>query len=150
MLKFNPNNWYNFSKALILLCFFIVSTKSDAQDLPPIQYFSPKQYHAENQNWEITQSNNKHIYVANSKGLLEFNGSEWSLYPSPNQTIIRSVNVVKDKVYTGSYMDFGYWTRTDVGDLKYTSLSKKIQSTLLEDEQFWKITHLEAWLLFKS
>lgn len=150
MLKLNCNNWYNFSKALILLCFFIVSTKSDAQDLPPIQYFSPKQYHAENQNWEITQSNNKHIYVANSKGLLEFNGSEWSLYPSPNQTIIRSVNVVKDKVYTGSYMDFGYWTRTDVGDLKYTSLSKKIQSTLLEDEQFWKITHLEDWLLFQS
>lgn len=150
MLKFNPNNWYNFSKPLVLLGLFMLFAKSVAQDLPPIQYFSPKQYHAENQNWEITQCKSKHIYVANSKGLLEFNGSEWILYSSPNQTIIRSVNVVSDKVYTGSYMEFGYWTRTDVGDLKYTSLSKKISSTLLEDEQFWKITHLDDWILFQS
>tara|TARA_R110000751_G_scaffold305198_1_gene421400 strand:+ start:36339 stop:39170 length:2832 start_codon:yes stop_codon:yes gene_type:complete len=150
MLKFNPNNWCDFSKPLVLLSLLMLFTKSVAQDLPPIQYFSPKQYNAENQNWEISQCKSKHIYVANSKGLLEFNGSEWILYPSPNQTIIRSVNVVSDRVYTGSYMEFGYWTRTDVGDLKYTSLSKKISSTLLEDEQFWKITHLDDWILFQS
>jgi hypothetical protein len=35
----------------------------------------------------------------------------WELYPSPNETILRSVKVIGDKVYTGGYMEFGYWTR---------------------------------------
>ncbi|WP_111659615.1 helix-turn-helix and ligand-binding sensor domain-containing protein [Olleya aquimaris] len=120
------------------------------QDLPPIQYYSPKQYNAENQNWAISQSNNKYIYVANSKGLLEFNGADWMLYPSPNQTIIRSVKVVDNKIYTGSYMEFGYWSKSNIGDLQYTSLSEKIKDRLLEDEQFWNITNLDDWLLFQS
>ncbi|WP_397363063.1 triple tyrosine motif-containing protein [Olleya sp. R77988] len=130
---------------------FIVGLQNvNAQELPPIQYYSPKQYKAENQNWEITQDKNKHIYVANSKGLLEFNGAEWMLYPSPNQTIIRSVKVVNDKIFTGCYMEFGYWTKTNLGDLVYTSLSQKIKDKLLEDEQFWEITYLDDWVVFQS
>jgi hypothetical protein len=29
--------------------------------------------------------------------LLEFNGSSWKLYPSPNETIIRSVKAVENE-----------------------------------------------------
>jgi hypothetical protein len=42
----------------------------------------------------------------------EYNGSNWELYPSPNETILRSVKVIGKKVYTGGYMEFGYWTET--------------------------------------
>ncbi|AUC76940.1 triple tyrosine motif-containing protein [Olleya sp. Bg11-27] len=138
------------NRALLFIGFLVSIQNFYAQDLPPIQYFSPKQYQAENQNWEISQGNDRHIFVANSKGLLEFNGAEWMLYPSPNQTIIRSVKVVKDKIYTGSYMEFGYWSKTKVGALIYTSLSKKIKNKLFEDEQFWKIINLDNWVLFQS
>jgi hypothetical protein len=60
----------------------------------------------------------------------------WRLYPSPNETIVRSVKVIGDKVYSGSYMEFGYWHRQKMR-VKYSSLSKAIKSKLLDDEQFW-------------
>ncbi|AXO79589.1 LuxR family transcriptional regulator [Olleya aquimaris] len=150
MLKLKILSFRKVIKTLIFigLCFFCGNLLS--QNLPPIQYFSPKHYKAENQNWALSQSDDKHIYVANSKGLLEFNGAEWTLYPSSNKTILRSVKVFKDKIYTGSYMQFGFWSKTPKGALSYTSLSDKIKDKLLEDEQFWKITNLDNWLLFQS
>ncbi len=121
-----------------------------AQELPPIETYSPKQYGAENQNWSISQSKEKYIYVANNKGLLEFNGAKWQLYPSPNETIMRSVKVVDDKIYTGCYMEFGYWQKSDLGVLVYTSLSKDLETPLIEDEHFWTILNLDNWILFHS
>ena len=121
-----------------------------SQALPPIQNFSPKDYHGENQNWAISQSSDKLIYVANSKGLLAFNGASWVLYPSPNETIMRSVQVVEDRIYTGCYMEFGYWTKNDLGTLEYTSISEKISVDLIQDEEFWNIINVDDYMVFQS
>ncbi len=122
----------------------------NAQELPPIQNFYPKDYQGENQNWAISQSAEKLIYVANSKGLLEYNGANWTLYPSPNETIMRSVRVVRDRIYTGCFMEFGYWKRDALGSLVYTSLSKNIAVDLIEDEEFWEIFEVEDYMVFQS
>jgi ligand-binding sensor domain-containing protein/DNA-binding CsgD family transcriptional regulator len=74
----------------------------------------------------------------------------WELYPSPNETILRSVKVIGDKIYTGCYMDFGFWIREANGKLKYTSLAKKIKNKILDDEQFWNILHYDQWVIFQS
>ena len=89
--------------------FFLIFIKLESQERPTIGVFTPKDYGAESQNWSISQAKNKYIYVANNKGLLEFNGSEWQLYKSPNETIIRSVNVINNIIYTGCNREFGYW-----------------------------------------
>jgi len=121
-----------------------------AQERPPIQVFEPKTYGAENQNWSISQSNDKFIYVANNKGLLEFNGAIWNLYPSPNETIMRSVNVIDDKIYSGCYREFGYWEKNEFGSLDYTSLSQNLQIPFLDDEEIWNIINFDEWILFQS
>ncbi len=121
-----------------------------AQELPPIELFVAKEYGAENQNWSISQAANKYIYIANNKGLLEFNGAKWQLYPSKNESVFRSVNVIGDKIYTGCYMDFGYWQTNYFGNLTYTSLSQKLKLTLIEDEQFWNIISVDRFVLFQS
>lgn len=131
------------------LPFFLISIFIEAQELPPIENYSPKVYGAENQNWAISQSSEKYIYVANNSGLLEFNGADWKLYPSPNSTILRSVNVIGNRIYTGSYMEFGYWIKNDFGNLVYTSLSKKLKEPLIEEE-FWNIIKFDNWVLFQS
>ncbi|MDO6737281.1 triple tyrosine motif-containing protein [Wenyingzhuangia sp. 2_MG-2023] len=136
----------NFFKSLSVFFLFINSVFS--QGLPPISVYTAKDYHAENQNWSITQSQSKEVYVANNQGLLEFDGASWRLYPMENETIVRSVKAVKDKIYTGFYNGFGYWEKNDFGVLKFTSLSSEID--LLEDEQFWHIEILEGWVLFQS
>jgi len=121
-----------------------------AQELPPIEFYDPKEYDAENQNWGISQSDDRYIYVANNKGLLEFNGAQWKLYPSPNQSIFRSVTVVGNRIYTGCYMDFGYWEKDLSGNLSYKSLVEEIRVNLIEDEQFWNIIPMEGHVLFQS
>lgn len=139
-----PNQLLVFLIALISFC------NGFSQELPPILTFTPKQYNADNQNWAIAQDDNQHIYVANNRGLLEYNGANWTVYNSPNETIVRAVEVANDKIYTGCYMQFGYWVRNSLGILEYSSLSSKLNEPLIEDEHFWDIIALEDWVLFQS
>lgn len=120
------------------------------QVLPPIQNYQPREYQAENQNWGIAQAADGWIYFANNGGLLEFNGVSWNRYPSPNGSVLRSVMARGERIYTGCYMEFGYWEHDAFGGLVYTSLSKDLQIDLLEDEQFWNIHTVADWVLFQS
>ena len=140
------NKLYKFLYCTFFFSFFL----SFSQELPPIVKYSPETYGAGNQNWMISQDQNQFIYFANNDGLLEFNGSHWQLYPSPNETIIRSVKVIGDKIFTGSYMEFGFWIRKSDGILQYHSLSKAIKKHILVDEQFWNILNYDQWVLFQS
>ena len=121
-----------------------------SQELPPIVKYPSNVYNAGNQNWMISQDKNQFIYFANNEGLLEFNGSNFTLYPSPNETILRSVRVIDTKIYTGCYMEFGYWKRLSNNQLKYTSLSKNIKGKIQDDEQFWNILNYDQWVIFQS
>ena len=58
----------------------------------------------------ISQDKNNFVYFANNEGLLEFNGSDWTIYPSPNETIMRSVKVIDEKIYYYCFIDcFKLW-----------------------------------------
>ncbi|MCF6180626.1 triple tyrosine motif-containing protein [Lutibacter sp.] len=140
----------NFKKSILFYLLFLAAIKLSAQELPPIQNYTPEDYGAENQNWSISQSSEKYIYVANNSGLLEYNGAEWNLYNSPNSTIIRSVKVIGNKIYTGCYMEFGFWQRNKFGNLYYTSLINKLKTPLIEGEQFWNIIEYDNWILFQT
>ncbi len=106
----------------VLLLVFTISSIIYGQEIPPIQIFTTQDYKAEDQNWDISQDDDGVVYFANNKGLLRYNGARWELFPNPNQSILRSVNVINAKIYTGSYMDFGYWEKNSFGGLVYTSL----------------------------
>ncbi len=121
-----------------------------AQERPPINIFGPEDYYGGSQNWSISQAEDRTIFVTNNLGLLEYNGSKWTLYESPNETIVRAVRVIDNLVYTGSYHDFGYWKRDSFGVLNYTSLADELKVTFLEDEEFWNILSLDNWILFQS
>ena len=149
-----------FTNCLQLQCFmrfngvlffcFLSSLFLNSQEIPPIQKYTPQVTGSGNQNWMITQGANENIYFANNKGLLEFNGSKWSLYSSPNGTIFRSVKRIENRVYTGAYMDFGYWVPKENGLLTYTSLVDELGINVLEDEQFWNILEFNTLVIFQS
>ncbi|MEC3906247.1 LuxR C-terminal-related transcriptional regulator [Tamlana sp. 2201CG12-4] len=132
------------------LIFISLSCNFYGQSRPPIEVFTTKDYGAETQNWSISQSKDNYIYVANNKGLLEYNGANWQLYPSPNETIIRSVSVIDNLIYTGCNSEFGYWEKNEFGQLHYTSLSNKLNIEFLEDEEFWNIIDIDDYILFQS
>ncbi len=132
---------------MLLSIFYFNGT---AQELPPLNNYEPSQYRAGNQNWMLSESDNHFIYIANNKGLLEYNGSQWRLYKTPNESIMRSVKVAGDRIYTGCYMDFGYWQKDDRGVLNYTSIIELSSVVVEEDEQFWNIIVNEEYVLFQS
>ena len=121
-----------------------------AQELPPIENYPSSLYGASSQNWSVSQTSEGHLYFGNNSGLLEFNGAVWTLYPSPNGTIIRAVEVVDNRIYTGCYMELGYWKPNAHGGLEYVSLVEKLNLPFVEDEHFWSITSYDEWILFQS
>ena len=122
----------------------------EAQEHPPLMAYAPDLYGAENQNWGISQTSDQTMYFANNSGLLEFDGVNWSLYPVPDNSIVRSVKAVGSDIYTGSYMDFGIWKKNNKNVLEYISLAQKLDIELTDEEQFWKILKLDDWLVFQS
>ncbi|UOB17138.1 helix-turn-helix and ligand-binding sensor domain-containing protein [Abyssalbus ytuae] len=147
MLKYSGYNSYLLK--FIFLYLFVSIRAGYSQKLPPVHNFSIKDYKAGNQNWGITESDG-YLYVANNEGLLEFDGLAWRLYTLPNKTIIRSVVVHDSKIYTGSYEEFGYWEKSDTGELVYTSLVPTLEDNEIETEAIWGIFPLEDRVIFKS
>jgi hypothetical protein len=103
---------------LKITLFLLVANVYAQLKLPPVVNFSVEDYKGGNQNWGVDTSG-QIIYVANNEGLLEFDGVNWYLNRLPNRTIVRSVKVVDNKIYTGSYEEFGFWERTKNGSLEY-------------------------------
>lgn len=142
-----------FSKSTLcfvfFLCFFL---KLQAQQfVPEITNYSLNDYAFDTQNWGIDVNDDGIVFVANNAGLLVFNGQKWEKYYLPNRTIMRSVLCVGDRVYTGSYEEFGYWTKDYLGKYNYNSLVTALEkSVTISDEQFWQIIHHKGYVLFKS
>tara|TARA_R110002012_G_scaffold72738_2_gene185817 strand:- start:15727 stop:18483 length:2757 start_codon:yes stop_codon:yes gene_type:complete len=124
-----------FTLVLLLTCWWV----SGQQLLPPIQNYQLLDYKGGSKNWDLSVNEKGELFVANNKGLLHFNGEEWSLNKLPNNTIIRSVESIGDRVYTGSYEEFGYWAKNEFGELDYTSLTHLIEEHTFTSEEFWEI-----------
>ena len=135
---------------IITTFFFFLSCIAITQELPPIQNFSTQDYNGENQNWGITQGHKGRIYVANNHNLLEYDGTRWRKYQSSNGSIFRSIQAKDSLIFTGQYMEFGFWKKDVYGNLKYTSVSSELKEPMIEDEEFWNIAVIEQWVLFQS
>ena len=75
-----------------------------SQEISPIQIFTPQQTNAGNQNWMISQGEDQTVYFANNQGLLSYNASQWKLHPAKDNSIIRAVKTIDDRVYSMSLL----------------------------------------------
>ncbi|MFV8226142.1 LuxR C-terminal-related transcriptional regulator [Christiangramia aquimixticola] len=118
--------------------------------VPPIQSYSPADYGAASQNWDIALDDRGVVYAANNQGLLVFDGLSWELYSLENQSIIRSVYPYQDRIYTGSYQEFGFWETLNDGRLHYTSLTPLMQDLEMQSDEFWEIISYNNAIYFRS
>ncbi|PTX44263.1 regulatory LuxR family protein [Christiangramia gaetbulicola] len=128
----------------------MVYTTYSQELVPPIQNFSPSEYSAASQNWDIAVDDRGVVYTANNQGLLVFDGINWELFPLESQSIIRSVYPHKDRIYTGSYEEFGFWKRDSIGKMKYTSLSPLMEDFNMQSDEFWEILAYKDTIYFRS
>ena len=136
-------------KIIFVFCFSIVSTAQEM--LPFVENFTKSIYNGDNQVWDVTQGNDNAMYFANNHFFLRYNGVKWEKYTLPNQTVIRAVFSYKDKIYCGSYNEFGYWKREN-GVMIYRSLSqnKNLFSGISNNEEIWKIFEFDGKIYFQS
>ncbi|WP_417351043.1 LuxR C-terminal-related transcriptional regulator [Flavobacterium alkalisoli] len=136
----------------LLTLFLIVTLKLTAQDLLPfVENFTKADYNGDNQVWSVNQGDDNALYFANTHYFLRFNGVKWEKYSLPNKTIIRSIYADADKIYCGSYREFGYWKRIN-GVMEYFSLSKdkNIFTGSFDNEEIWKIFKHDGKFYFQS
>jgi len=119
---------------------------------PFVRNFSRDISKAGTQNWDIVQHENDWMYFANNKGLLEFDGSHWKVYPIQNQTPVRSVFFDKQnkRIYTGAYKEFGFYERKKNGVLIYNSLSDKLIKGEKQFTEIWKVHKLRGKYIFQA
>ncbi|MBI9062067.1 MAG: hypothetical protein JEZ14_08750 [Marinilabiliaceae bacterium] len=115
-----------------------------------IKVFEPSDYPGGNQNWWIEEDKRGFIYVANEKGLLEFDGEQWrniNIGPSP---MVRSIAIDPSDgtIYIGKTGDFGYLSTDQQGQLHYQSL---VQQLHINNESFsdvWTIRIINHHIYF--
>lgn len=105
---------------------------------------------ASNQNWDIVSDGAQRILVANNLGLLILENTNVEFYPLPKRTIFRSVAYINDRIYTGSFEDFGYWEKNVDGKLTYISLTNLLDDPDMNNDEIWKIVEHNNMVYFHS
>ncbi|MDQ6469549.1 histidine kinase [Flavobacterium sp. LHD-80] len=136
---------------LKLVFFFFIASHLQAQELLPfVENYNKSDYQGDNQIWNIAQGQDRAMYFANNHYLLRYDGVVWEKYSLPNKTIIRSILIEGDRIYSGSYKEFGYWYRKD-GKMNYVSITKNLRLFDEKDnEEIWKIFRFNGSLYFQS
>lgn len=137
---------------LALISLLLIYYHGFTQDLLPfIENFSKSEYRGDNQIWSISMGNDHSMYFASNRFLLQYNGASWRQYLLPYKTIIRSVLCDENRIYTGSYNEFGFWLEKQ-GQLKYHSLSsgRSFFTGLSANEEIWKIFRHNGKVYFQS
>lgn len=137
----------------LFLCLFALNFQwLNAQDFTPVvRQFTKQDYKASNQNWAVAQDSEGMVYFGNNQGLLQFDGGNWILYHMPENKLVRSVYIDhNDRIYVGSFEEFGYFEKNRYGELVYTSLSSGLKDYQMMNDEIWTIHQMGDKVIFQS
>ena len=138
-------------KHLLYTLVFISSLAFGQEFTPIVTQFTKKDYNASNQNWSVGQGKDGIMYFGNNQGLLEFDGSIWQTHHIAGNKTVRSLLVSRDnRIYTGSFEEFGYFEKNPSGRLVYHSLSAKLRKYTMQNDEIWNILEYNGTIIFQS
>ena len=118
--------------------------------LPDIVNHTKQTYGAGLQNWDIKQDETGLMYIANNEGLLTYDGSYWHVYPLPNKTIVRAIEIKDEKIFVGGQDELGYFSPTQNGTLAYHSLVSALPSKVRSFGDVWDIVSVNKHVFFRT
>lgn len=118
---------FSMMKRITLLIIFtaVLITLTAQQGSPLLTHYTESR-DIENQNWAICQDENGVMFFANRKGVLTFDGEEWSLVRLSTIPYSMKRNPGDGKIYIGGYNNFGYLEKEAAGSYNYISLSGEL------------------------
>ena len=143
------------TRILFILILLVLQTASlhsqnRSQGRPFIRNFEPIEYEAENQNWAFIQAPNGLVYVANTGGILEFDGSKWRKFRPSNDGVPLSFSMGPDSlIYVVGTSLFGTLKADSVGFTYFNSLAEKFPKNY-EMGFAWSAIYYENALYFHN
>jgi len=140
------------SKKYIFLSLLFISISLTGQEFTPIvTQFTRNDYNASNQNWAVGQDKEGILYFGNNRGLLQFDGSLWETHKMPENKMVRSLMIgKKNRIFVGSFEEFGYFEKNNTGQLHYNSLSSKLSNYKMQNDEIWNILDFNGTIIFQS
>ncbi|MDR2802262.1 MAG: hypothetical protein LBB31_03490 [Prevotellaceae bacterium] len=119
---------------------------------PGITNYRQPDYHAAQQNWALAQDQQGIMYVANRSGMLVFDGVRWQVHTPPGNRGVRTVafDSLSQRIYCGTFEEFGYWERNKFNELKYYSISDSLRSYTMHNDEIWSIDFIGDTVIFRS
>jgi len=113
--------------------------------------YGSSQYTTSPQNWDIEQDSLGRLYVANSSGVLLFDGLTWNMIPGTENKNLYSLAQTKEgTIYTGGRNELGFFSYDSLGSMIFNSLLPMLNEKNLEAGVIESIRAHEAAVFFKS
>ncbi|OJJ22483.1 hypothetical protein BKI52_07320 [marine bacterium AO1-C] len=136
----------NFVHRLLLL-FFVLPITTFAQ-APFYKNYPVSAYNASAQNWAAVRDSSGFLYVANTDGVMQYDGYQWKVIPIKDNRPVMALNVVNDTLFVGSFDELGYMKSNRQGALCYHSLTNKLPKKQRNFKRIWQIFPLDKGVLF--
>lgn len=114
-----------------------------------IRNYSSTNYFASSVNYSGRALPSNEILVANDRGLLVYDGSEWKLFPIKNDSKVISLYDENGIIYIGGDDEFGYMSKTKDQDYAYTSLRTQFKDSITLDK-FFQVIKVKKDIYFQS
>lgn len=118
--------------------------------MPLVESYTPEDYNADSQSWMAMQDDEHVLYIANTRGVLTFDGARWSLTPVANRSIVRGLAQGADgRIYVGAQDELGYLVPTDSGH-QYVSLRDRIEDGPDDLGNIWNVEAVDSTVYFHT
>jgi serine phosphatase RsbU (regulator of sigma subunit) len=134
-----------FYRFIAMSCLLLCSLASSAQPVAKApfmgdcfsRYFGVRDYNAHNQNWDAVQDKRGLIYVANTVGVLEFDGTNWHYIYSNTAALSLSVDSASGIVFVGGSGSLGYLQPNEFGKTRFCSLTHLLPKGMEDIGDVW-------------
>lgn len=117
--------------------------------LPFIRNYTPKEYNAYFQNWDVVQGRTGLMYFANNHGVLEFDGVTWRLIQMGNHQTVSCLGVDSTgRIWVAGENDLGYLEPDDAGYLQFVSLRPRLDERYHDFSEIFRILVAEDQVYF--
>jgi ligand-binding sensor domain-containing protein len=97
---------------LIIICLFSFTCLLTRGQQLFVQNYPIEVYQGASQNWSVRQDKRGTIYIANTEGVLKYDGNRWDLLSLPDKEAIYTLDIDSTgRVYVASDYDLGYFQR---------------------------------------
>jgi signal transduction histidine kinase/CheY-like chemotaxis protein/ligand-binding sensor domain-containing protein len=117
-----------------------------------VQAYSPADYRGAAANWDIVQGPQGVLFIANTRGVMVYNGDSWQKIPVKNGSFIRSLayDSANQRVYVGAVNEFGFLAQDSLGEYAYHSLTDLLPDGLHHVADIWGTFVHDGGVVFQS